>query len=163
MTGLQIKLILTIALLASLVGSGFYISNRIHNAEERATVAEAAAASLSTQLTQAKANVRTVTVYTDRIKTIRAKAETIIKEVPVYVSSKSDAACSIPVGFVWLHDDSAKGEPTDHAGNPDETAPGIALSTVAETVSSNYAICHENAEQLKAVQKRLIEQGVEIQ
>jgi hypothetical protein len=38
------------------------------------------------------------------------------------------------------------------AGDADATAAGLALSAVAETVAANYQNCHENAEQLRALQ-----------
>ena len=38
------------------------------------------------------------------------------------------------------------------ARDADAAAAGIALSTVAGTVAANYQPCHENAEQLRALQ-----------
>ena len=38
-------------------------------------------------------------------------------------------------------------------------AAGIALSTVAGTVAANYQTCHENAEQLRALQAWVKEMG----
>jgi hypothetical protein len=38
------------------------------------------------------------------------------------------------------------------ARDVDATAAGIALSAVAGTVAANYQTCHENAEQLRALQ-----------
>ena len=43
--------------------------------------------------------------------------------------------------------------PLDPApGNPDAPAPGVALSTVASTVTDNYTTCHTTAAQLSALQ-----------
>ena len=101
---------------------------------------------------QANTTVKVVTKYIDRIRIVREKGDTIIKEVPVYVPVQADAACTINRGFVRLHDAAAEGELSEPARNPDAPAEGIALSTVARTVADNYQTCHEIAEQLRALQ-----------
>lgn len=101
---------------------------------------------------QAEATVKVVTQYVDRVRVVREKGETIIKEVPVYVPVHADAACSINRGFVRLHDAAAAGELPEPARDADAAAADIALSAVAGTVAANYQICHENAEQLRALQ-----------
>jgi len=101
---------------------------------------------------QAEATVKVVTQYVDRVRVVREKGDTIIKEVPVYVPVQADAACSLNRGFVRLHDAAAAGELPASAGDADAPAAGIALSAVAGTVAANYRTCHENAEQLRALQ-----------
>jgi hypothetical protein len=52
-----------------------------------------------------------------------------------------------------VHNAAAENVPlAEPARDPDAPAPGVALSTVAETVAGNYATCHETAEQLTALQ-----------
>jgi hypothetical protein len=101
---------------------------------------------------QAQATVKVVTQYVDRVRVVREKGETIIKEVPVYVPVKADAACTINRGFVRLHDAAAAGDLPEPAGDADAAAAGVALSAVAGTVAANYQTCHENAQQLRALQ-----------
>ena len=101
---------------------------------------------------QAEATVQVVTQYVDRVKIVRETGATIVKEVPVYVSPEADAACVLPRGFVRLHDAAAAGRSPEPAGSSDAAPAGIALSTVAGTVADNYERCHENAEQLIALQ-----------
>ena len=101
---------------------------------------------------QAQATVKVVTQYVDRVRVVREKGDTIIKEVPVYVPVQADAACTINRGFVRLHDAAAAGELPEPARDADAAAAGIALSAVAGTVAANYQTCHENAEQLRALQ-----------
>lgn len=95
---------------------------------------------------------RVVTEYLDRVRIVREKGETIIMEVPVYVPVQADAACTINRGFVRMHDAAAAGELPEPARDADATAADIALSAVAGTVAANYQTCHENAEQLRALQ-----------
>jgi hypothetical protein len=101
---------------------------------------------------QAQATVKVVTEYVDRVRIVRERGDTIIKEVPVYVPVQADAACTINRGFVRLHDAAAAGELPEPARDADAAAAGLALSAVATTVTANYQTCHENAEQLRALQ-----------
>lgn len=101
---------------------------------------------------QAQATVKVVTQYVDRVRVVREKGDTMIKEVPVYVPVQADAACTINRGFVRLHDAAAAGELPEPARDADAAAAGLALSAVAGTVAANYQTCHENAEQLRALQ-----------
>lgn len=104
------------------------------------------------QIRQAEATVQVVTQYVDRIQIVREKGDTLIQEVPVYVPVQADAACTVHRGFVSLHDAAAAGELPEPARDADAPAEGLALSAVAATVVSNYQTCHENTEQLKALQ-----------
>lgn len=107
-----------------------------------------------------KVRDKIITEYVDRVQVIEKRGATIVKEVKVYVSDKSNAACTVPVGFVRVHDASANNLPApEPAGPPDETAAGIELSTVAETVSANYTDCLANAEQLRQLQAFITQQG----
>ncbi len=91
----------------------------------------------------ARGTVITVTEYVDRVQTVYVAGKTITKEIPVYVTAQADAACTIPAGFVRIHDAAAANlAPEPAAGNPDAPAAGIALSAVAETVADNYTTCH---------------------
>jgi hypothetical protein len=104
------------------------------------------------QIRQTQASVQVVTQYVDRIQVVREKGDTLIQEVPVYVPVQADAACTVHRGFVRLHDAAAAGELPEPARDADAPAEGLALSAVAATVVTNYQTCHENAEQLKALQ-----------
>ena len=104
------------------------------------------------QIRQAEATVQVVTKYVDRIQIVREKGDTLIQEIPVYVPVQADAACAVHRGFVSLHDAAAAGELPEPARAADAPAEGLALSAVAATVVTNYQTCHENAEQLKALQ-----------
>lgn len=67
---------------------------------------------------------------------------------PVYVPAQADAACPINRGF----DTAAASELPEPARHADATAAGIALTSVTGAVAANYQTCHENAEQLRALQ-----------
>ncbi|EPS1222160.1 hypothetical protein ACVBR5_001397 [Burkholderia cenocepacia] len=103
----------------------------------------------------ARRDVKVVTQYVDRVQVVREKGDTIIKEVPVYVDREADRACVVPVGFVRVHDSAAANVPVGDPGSADAAPSGVALSAVAATVAGNYTTCHENAEQLIALQARV--------
>ena len=121
-----------------------------YKAENAALKADNAA--LSVALEREKASEHVVVKYVDRLQVVAGRTQTIIREVPVYVTPEADARCVIPVGFVRLHDSAAEGRPVEPTGTPDAPAEGVSLSTVTETVVGNYGAAHENAEQLRALQ-----------
>ena len=137
---------------ALLFGAGWQTGAQgVHAQWDRAIAAQRLEAA-QMRAKQAEATVQVVTQYVDRVRVVREKGQTIIKEVPVYVPAQADAACTINRGFVRLHDAAAAGELPQTTGDADAPASGIALSAIATTVAANYQTCHENAEQLKALQ-----------
>jgi len=145
--------LLALALLAAaLIGFGWIKGAGHVQAQWDASVQQQALQTSATRQRQAQATIKVVTEYVDRVRVVREKGDTIIKEVPVYVPVQADVACTINRGFVRLHDAAAAGELPEPAGAADAAAAGLALSAVAETVAGNYQTCHENAEQLRALQ-----------
>ena len=95
-----------------------------------------------------KITVRTEVQYIDRVKVIREKGDAIVREVPVFVPAGSP---DLPGGFRLLHDAAAAAGPVpDAAGIPD--AAPVPAQAVAATVAGNYAIAHETAARLTALQ-----------
>lgn len=145
-------LLALIALVVSAMGFGYVKGARHVQDQWDSAVVKDQLTTARIRQRQAAAPVKVVTKYVDRIKVVHETGETIVKEVPVYVSKESDAACIINRGFVRLHDNSASGRLPDAPGATDAAPAGIALSTVAATVADNYERCHENAAQLEALQ-----------
>jgi hypothetical protein len=103
-----------------------------------ATEGRKISADVSTHLERRKVEIRTVT-------------QTLTKEVPVYVTLESDRACVVPDGFVRLHDAAAHGSAVPAApGGSVETASGVPLSAVAETMVANYGVALEWREEALA-------------
>lgn len=110
-------------------------------------LAEQAKAAKPVIAQQAKVTERVVTKYVDRVRVIRERGATIVKEVPIYVPS--DAA-PLPGGFRLLHDAAAAGAVPDPAGIPD--AAGVPAQDAAAVVAENYGTYHETAARLTALQ-----------
>ena len=150
---LPYRLLASAAIGAALTAFGWVKGTNHVQAKWDAEIQKQALQTATIREQQAQAAVNVVTQYVDRVRVVREKGGTIIKEVPAYVPVKADDACAINRGFVWLHDAAATGGALpEPVGDIDATTPGIALSTVAETVAANYNACHENAEQLIALQ-----------
>lgn len=74
---------------------------------------------------------------------IQYRTKTLIEKVPVYVTQAADDHCSVPVGFVMLHNAAASGSPPSlpsAPGGPLDGPSGVPLSAVAETVVANYGV-----------------------
>ena len=151
------RLLALTALGIALVGFGWFKGASHVQARWDAAIQQQALQTAAIRERQAQATVKVVTQYVDRVRVVREKGETIIKEVPVYVPVQADAACTINRGFVRLHDAAAAGELPEPARDADEAAARVALSAVAGTVAANYQTCHENAEQLRALQAWVID------
>lgn len=147
------QILLGVALLAALAAYVWFTGQRIDRAEARATTAEASAAAARADLAASKASEHIVTQYVDRVQIVHERGATILQKVPVYVTAHDDAACTIPLGFVRLHNAAATSAALpDAAGTADAQPSGLALSTVAGTVVDNYTTCHATAENLTALQ-----------
>lgn len=156
---LPYKLLALGLLVLALFGTGWVKgANYVHGQWEAATAAEALRQA-KVAAKQAEATVKVQTKYIDRVRVVREKGDTIIKEVPVYVTPEADARCIVNAGFVRLHDAAAKNEVSEPASGVNETPSGVALSTVAATVGENYKRCHQNAEQLIHLQEWVTEQA----
>lgn len=146
-----------ILLVIPVLGGPVYLyavySDRLAAAEQRASHAEEAASSLREQLEGAKTSEHVVTQYVDRVQLIHEQGATITREIPVYVSAQADTACTVPHGFVSVHDAAAEATALPSpAGTTDAASSGLALSTVAGTVADNYTTCHATSAQLTALQ-----------
>ena len=147
------RLLALAALGVALVGFGWIKGASHVQAQWDADIQQRTLQAAAIRERQAQSTVKVVTQYVDRVRVVREKGDTIIKEIPVYVPVQADAACSINRGFVRLHDAAAAGELPEPARDADAASAGIALSAVAGTLTANYQTCHENAVQLRALQE----------
>ncbi|WP_205169168.1 hypothetical protein [Burkholderia sp. LMG 13014] len=153
-TGARIFVVGAIALVAAVAVIAIQHA-RLVDAAQRAADLARDVRERTAERDAARRDVKVVTQYVDRVQVVRENGDTIIKEVPVYVDREADRACTIPVGFVRVHDSAAANVPVGDPGTADAATSGIALSAVAATVAGNYTSCHENAEQLIALQARV--------
>jgi hypothetical protein len=133
---------------------GLYLEGGLSNEDKwQAKVKEMQVQIAQTEKAGAEATVKVVTKFVDRVQIVKEKGDVIVQKVPEYITKESDAKCTIPNGFVVLHDAAAKSEVPDSSRGSNEAPSGVALSTVGKTVVENYTTCHQNVEQLKALQE----------
>lgn len=138
---------------AALIGSGWIKGAGHVYAQWDAAVQQQALQAAAARERQARVTVKVVTQYVDRVRVVREKGDTIIKEVPVYVPAQADAAALSTVALcacTTLPPQANCPPPPEILMRPPQ---GLALSAVAGTVAANYQTCHENAEQLWALQR----------
>ncbi len=101
---------------------------------------------------EAEVTANVVTRYVSEQVIIHDKAQTITKEVPVYVTSKDDSACTINNGFVSLWNDANTGTVPGAPGPTDETPSAVKLSDVATEHSKESEAYNSLANQLTELQ-----------
>lgn len=110
----------------------------------------------------AEITVEVVTKYVDRFTVVTEKGDEIIREVPVYVTEKADANCTITDGWVYIHNKAAAGIDQTRIPkapiNPDEASSGVTLSDTSKTIGENYKRYHQVVEQLKSLQEWIQQQ-----
>lgn len=104
--------------------------------------ADGAKAAANINAGQPKIIERLRTIYVPAEAKIKTVTQTVVKEVPIYVTKRDDAACTLNNGFVRVHDAAAKGELPAGPTGTDGDASGVELSTVATTVTWNYGIAN---------------------
>ena len=150
---------LAVTILAFLagVGAAWHVRDQMDARFQRAAIQYAAKVAVR-QLAANKAIDTRVVAAQARVVTV---TRIITEQVPVYVTPLADHRCIVPVGFVRIHDAAAGGVPPlpFGAGQSADAASGIGLSTVAETLTSNYAIANTCAVQLKGWQDWYVAQS----
>jgi len=144
---LPYKLLALFLMLVSLFSAGWFERGQHEKAKQR-DQALAYAEAIKKEQARGDEIEKQLTLEKTRQKIIYRN---ITKEVPRYVSTLSDSRCVVPVGFVLLHNAAAEARLSETASKFADSPSGIALSTVAETVTDNYATCNEIRAQLNAL------------
>jgi hypothetical protein len=149
---LEGKLIVGGVILASL-GTGLFIFALHQRSIGRAEYAAQVASTQVHYKAQAKkVTTEVITKYIHDIQVVREKGNTIIKKVPIYVTVKDDAACTINTGFVSLWNDSNSLRVSSPSRKPDDSPSSVILSDVAAQHVTEANIYHETATRLIALQ-----------
>jgi len=106
---------------------------------------QAAVATANAKLVQAQAQVVTkVEVrYRDRIKIVKEKGDTLIKEIPVYVTPQDTAHFGVNIGFVRLYNAAFSRIPAGAPAQSDREPARISLIDVARTTAFNATVCQQ--------------------
>ena len=96
-----------------------------------------------------------------RQRAVAQQIQTVVKEVPVYVSKESDRRCVLPWGAVRLLDAAASGADAaslrGHVapGQPDDAPSDVSLSEIVALLAANLGTARQNAVQLEHLQRAL--------
>lgn len=101
-----VKIISILSLAAALFLSGLYVGYKMGLKSHHEAVIESQRHSLKLQAKRQDVTVQTIVKYVDRVVKVREEAQTIIKEVPVYVQD----TCTLSPGVRLLHDAAAQGQ-----------------------------------------------------
>ncbi len=96
--------------------------------------------------------------YRDRIKIVKEKGNTIIKEVPIYVTHEDSAHFGANVGFVRSYNAAFTGTSAGPSSELDRKPAGIPLTDIADTTAFNASVCRQWREQalgLRALYRQL--------
>jgi len=151
---IQYKLGIQILSAFLLVCGTFFIGGISNEAEWQLKVKEMETVVAKQELAAANITAEVITKYVERVKIVEGKTHEIIKKVPIYITKKSDAECTINNGFVSLHNSGASQTKVPNtARDVNEEASNVKLSEVAITVSQNYGTYYQVSEQLKSLQE----------
>ncbi|MCX8566965.1 MAG: hypothetical protein ON057_001692 [Glomeribacter sp. 1016415] len=137
-----------------------YYKPRIHKAQMALVQYKTEIATAQARLTEAQAKVviQTEIRYRDRIKIVKEKGDTIIKEAPIYVTQADTNRFGVNVGFVRHYNAAFAGEFAGLASELDREPSGISLAEIAEVNTFNANTCLQWREQalgLKAFNRQL--------
>jgi len=88
---------------------------------------------------------------------ILGEGETLTREVKVYVTQKSVAACTLSLGVIRMLDAAASGDPRHEAafpvpaGQSNDTLTAVGIDTLSARIAANYTNAIANAAQLDAL------------
>lgn len=114
---------------------------------------------LQTKEKQAEISERVVTQYVDKIRIVKEKGDTIIKQVPIYITQDNDSECIVPESFRLLWDAANRGDIPTASRIANEAASGVKISDVAAQHATESTICRETEQQLISLQDWVKEQA----
>ncbi|BBE08552.1 Uncharacterized protein MCB1EB_0391 [Mycoavidus cysteinexigens] len=145
--------LLCIAATAFSLGVGcagsFYYKPRIQKERSALVHYKAQLAIAHAQLikAQAKVVIQTEIQYRERIKIVKEKGDTIIKEVPIYVTQADNNHFGVNVGFVRHYNAAFSGEPAGPTAGFDRRPASVSIAEIAETNTFNASVCWQWREQ----------------
>ncbi|MCX8565690.1 MAG: hypothetical protein ON057_000417 [Glomeribacter sp. 1016415] len=90
---------------------------------------------------QAKVVIQTEIQYRDRIKIVKEKGDTIIREVSIYVTQADTNHFSFNVGFVRLYNAAFANEPAGPTTEFGRRPAGVSLTEIADVNAFNANAC----------------------
>lgn len=153
--GLPWKLIgvLVFIMVVFVVGTK-YSANKAKAANDEAALALASkTAKITAAQTSDTGDIRAS--YAGQVQAIAASGEELHREVPLYVTSKSNISCTVNTGAVRVLNNAASSTAAPLPLAPtgiDDPAPGVTLASLTDNVAGNYNECRAIASRLRMLQ-----------
>jgi hypothetical protein len=139
-----------VAFLVAASFGGGYLKGSAHGDLEIARASSEAQARIAElQTHQTDTNTQVITKYVDRIRTITVESNRNAQ----YIASLPSSSSKLSNGWVYLHDLGTTGGNAEASRATDVASSTISNSDALRTVTDNYNICRQNAEQLTALQQ----------
>ena len=142
--------------LTCLFGAGWYAGTKHVQREWDAAKAVQEQHTDHVQAAQAAVTVQTVTQYVDRIKTVTAPAQEVLRVIPTYLPV--DAQCPAAGTVGMLIKSAEDGVPIPATPGPTDGSTSTAADLATWGVEA-VAACKANSEQLSALQQWVMAQG----
>ncbi|QSI31465.1 hypothetical protein GNX71_18525 [Variovorax sp. RKNM96] len=144
-----VKAVAVAVVLAAVAYSGYWVTDLYHDKQELAL----ANTGLTESLALSKKVIQVTNVVlarrVDNSKAISRRAANVQVEIEKRIPAAGLAP--LPGAFRVLHDSAAADEVPPAPGGPDEVP--VSPQQAAQTITGNYAICHDNADQLVQLQQ----------
>lgn len=104
---------------------------------------------IQTKLVEAKARIEIQ--YVERVRVVHDAGQTIIKEIPIYVTQEDNALCAVNAGFVSMWNNANRQDTAAPASGVDQHArSAVELSEVAAQHAREAELANANEERLIA-------------
>jgi hypothetical protein len=142
--------IAAVVFLVTAAFSGGYIKGSARAEAEIARAAgEAQAQIAELQTHQATTNTQIVTKYVDRVRTVLVEKN----QNAQLIANLPTSNIKLANRWVYLHDVAATGGNADTSRAVDAATSTFTDNDALRTVSDNYSACHQNTQQLEALQQ----------
>lgn len=149
---LQYRAIAILVMIASVFGYG-WTQGAEHQLNKQAIIdSQKNVKILQARIKQAEITEKVVTRYVDKIRIIKKKGDTIISQVPVYITQENDNNCTVPESFSLLWNTANRGDIPETTRTLNETPSAIVLSDIAAQHATEASICRETEQQLVSLQ-----------
>lgn len=98
------------------------------------------------------ATQKVITQYVPQVQYIQTQGQTIIKEVPTYVTKTDDSHCVVPLGFARLWNAANQMQLPPAASSTDGQASNVVLSDIAAQHATEATLTHLDEAQIQALQ-----------
>lgn len=159
MIPLPYKLLAGAALLVGVFFYGYMKGNAHAEAELQRFAAESSKKIAELEKKNSEISGQVVTQFVDRVNTVKEKEYVYLEAAKNNVPAQHDMSN----GWVYTHDISATNGDADSTRASDASPSGIKDNTALLTIISNYSRCEQNAQQLIALQKWILDNQKAVQ